>query len=280
MAITGGIKFFTKSKCLGVDGNTITASSGDASSSYALDRNPVTYWRSVSSTDLITETITITLSASKTFNRLFLIDTNFKDFNIKYELASVWTHFANVVGLDGSKTNITETAFADTSAYYEFTSVTTQRIQISVLKTQAANAEKYVSQIVLALELGTFVGFPDIANLDFDRNMRVNKTISGKYSVQKSDENAGFTLNFKRYPSSTDFHPDLDLVMELQDTEDPFLVWLCGGRRGTSYFRYTIRGFRLKDLYQMQVTKPLKLEYSDNVYINGINSALNLEESI
>jgi len=280
MAISGGIKFFTKSKSLGVDGNTISASSGDASSSYALDRNPVTYWRSVSSSDATTETITITFSTSKTFNRIFLLDTNFKDFNIKYELASVWTHFANVTGLSGAKTNITETAFADTSAYYEFTSVTTQRIQIQVLKTQVANAEKYLSQFVATLELGTFVGFPDISNLDFDRNMRVNKTISGKYSVQKSDENAGFTLNFKRYPASSDFHPDLDLVMELQDTEEPFLVWLCGGRRGTSYFRYTIRGFRLQDLYQMQVTKPLKLEYADNVYVNSINSSLSLEESI
>lgn len=280
MSITGGIKFFDKSKSLGVDGATITASSGDSSADYALDRNAATYWRSVGSLDVTTETITVTFSSSKTFNRLFLLDTNFKDFNIKYDVSGVWTHFSSVYGLDGSKANITETAFSDSTAYYEFASVTTTSIQINVLKSQVVDAQKYVSQIICTQEIGTFAGYPDIKSLDFDRNSKVNKTSGGRYLVQKGDETAGFELNFKSYPSSSEYSPDIDLVMELQDSEDPFLVWLCGGRRGTNYFRYTLRGFRLKDLFQMQITKPMKLDYSQNVYVNSLNASIALEESI
>ncbi len=123
-------------------------------------------------------------------------------------------------------------------------------------------------------------GFPEVNSLDFDRNAKVNRTLGGKYSVQKGDETMGFTLSFKRYPVSTTYQADFDLILSLQDSEDPFLVWLCGGRRGTSYFRYTIRGFRLKDLVQMQITKPMKLEYVENIYVNPLNASINLEESI
>jgi hypothetical protein len=68
--------------------------------------------------------------------------------------------------------------------------------------------------------------------------------------------------------------------MKIQDREEPFLVWLCGGRRGTAFFRYTLRGFRLKDVYQMNITKAVSLSYDKNVYVNMLNASLTLSESV
>lgn len=280
MAITGGIKIFEKSKSLLELGTTIAATTGTDSAIYAIDRNAVTYWRSAGSNDATTETITVNFSSIQTFNRIFLADINFKAFDIMYDSGGTWVNFANVIGIDGAKADTTETVFNYNTAYYEFTQVSTLKIRIRVTTTQVANDEKFLSQIIVTNELGTFKGYPEIDALDLDRNARAVKTLSGRFSVQKGDETIGFRFKFKSYPVSSEYNPDFDLVMSLQDSEDPFLVWLCGGRTGVKYFRYAIRGFRLKDIYQMQITKPLQLEYVNNVYINPINANVTLEESI
>jgi hypothetical protein len=281
MAITGGVKFFEKSQCLAVDGATGSASSGDASAAYALDNNKDTKWRSSGANDdTISVTFQVNFDSSKTINRILIRDHNWKDFNIKYDVAGAWTHFASVVGLDGSKANITETAFADNTAYYEFSQVTTTKILVTVTKTQTADQEKYASQIIATSELGTFVGYPNVKEVALDRNLRATKTVSGKYVVDKSIEVVSFDFVFRNYPSSSTYNADMDLVMTLQDREDPFLVWLCGARRGTSYFRYTNRGFRLKDIYNMQITKAIKIGYVDNIYFNGLNAKLELDEHV
>lgn len=279
MAITGHHKFFEKSKCLLKDGATITASTGQPSADGALDQNADTVWRSSGSNDLTTEELVIEFEEA-TFDRLFLVRTNFKNFNVQYYSGGSWTHFASVVGLDGSKANITETAFADTTAYYEFTEVTTTKIRIQVLSTQTVNAEKYVSQVIATAELGTLAGWPRIKNVEQNRNNRVVKTLSGKFSIQKSIEVASFDMEFKDYPGVVTYSVDIDLMLELHDLEDPFLVWLCGGKRGTSFFRYTHRGWRLQDVYQMQVSKALNLGYGGGSYSNGLNTKVEFEEVI
>lgn len=277
MSITGKIKFFEPSMC--IDGE-ISATSGDSSSIYALDRNQDTKWRSVTSNDLTTETLQIDFAEDKTIDRLFLLDHNWKEFTVKYESGGVWTHFASVIGLDGSKANLSETAFADASAYYEFAEVTTSGIQIAVVKTQTPNQEKYLAQVAVSSEIGTLLGWPEVRAVESDRNARVKKTLSGRYSVQKSNETFGFSIDFKNYPSSSTYNADFDLIMSLQDRELPFMVWLCGGRRSSTYFNYTLRGYRLKDLLTMQVVSPMQLSYSANIYKNPINAKVVLEEHI
>jgi hypothetical protein len=278
-SITGHIKIFEPSKCLAIDGATISASSGDSSSIYALDRNPDTRWRSVDSNDLTTETITVTFDENKTINRLFLVDINWKQFTVQYDNAGTWTNLSSVYGLDGSKASISETAFADNTAYYEFASVTTSGLRIQAVKTQTANQEKYISQIVATQEVGTFLGWPNISDVEVDRNIRSKKTLTGRYSVIKSLETVSFEMAFKDYPSTSTYNADIDLIMQLHDREDPFIVWLCGGRRG-AYFNYILRGWRLKDLFTMQITKSFKLGYSRNIYKNPVNAKVTLEESI
>lgn len=279
MSITGHMKFFEQSKCLGKNGATISVSSGTPSADYALDQNTETAWRSSGSSDLSSEEVIIEFEEAA-IDRLFLLGTNLKAFTIQYNNAGTWTSFASVVGIDGSKSGITETALAKAVAYYEFTEVTTDSIRIVATTTQTANEEKYLRQVIVTKEIGTLAGWPRVKNIEQTRNNRVVKTLSGFYSIQKSLEVPSFDLEFKDYPSTSTYNVDMDVMLELHDSEDPFLVWPCGGRSGSPYHQYTLRGWRLEDLYQMQISKALALAYSQNIFTAPINAKVELEAVI
>lgn len=269
--ISGGIKFLKQSKIL--NASAIASVSGNASVSALLDSNRETFYRSISSDDTITEIIEITFSELKTIDRLFLKDFNWKEFNVKYDLSSVWTDFSNVIDVDGSQATISETVYSNDTYYAEFDSVTTDKIKIEITKTQVVDAEKFINQVIVTEELSTLVGYPEIKSIKASKNLRRRKTVSGKFSIQKSLETFGVKLTFKDYPSSDVYNVDIDAAMELHDSENPFLVWLCGGKFGSKYFKYTIRGFRLKDIFQVQLSNDYSLSYTQNIYINQVNIA-------
>lgn len=269
MAVTGGIKFFKKNQ--GFDG-TVSATSGDGASKFILDLDVDTYWTSVGSSDAETETITIQFDGSKTLDRILLLDHNFKSFTVKYYDGSSYVAFANVIGIGGtSLSGITETAFAKDSSYYEFDSVTTLSIQIAVTTTQTTNAEKYLSQAIATKELGTFVGYPEVSSIELTRNTRLKKTLSGRFSVQKSQQTLGYNIKFKNYPSSDVYNVDIDLALTLFETEDPFLIYPCGGRYESKHFNYQLPGFRLRDCILSQIRKSYKLKYVKNIYKNPLD---------
>jgi len=281
MSISGGIKFMKKSKCLFADGTLIAAApSGNASAQFGIDRNPISYWRSVSSNDTITETLTIEMPAVVPLTRLLLVDHNWKDFNVQYDAAGTWTHFAGVTGLDGSMANITETVFADDTAYYEFTLVNTNKLRIQVLKTQTANQQKYVNQIIATEELGTLNGFPKIKGTEIDRNIRKKEMLSGKVLILKSEESFRVSLDFEDYPGVSPYNADVDLIFSLHDIEENFIIWLSGGRRGSSYFKKQLRGYRLKDVFTVQMIDVLKPIYSKNIFQNSVNFTAKFEEAV
>ena len=279
MAISGPPKIFSKSLCLLKDGASITVTTGTPSADFAIDQNEETVWRSSGSSDASTEEIEVEFTSTE-INRILLLGHNLKGYNIQYDVSGVWTDFTSVVGLDGSLASVVETAFADNTSYYEFAAVTTTKIRIQATTTQVADAEKYIGQIIVCTELGTFAGYPEVKKITHDRNARVVKTISGFYNVQKSLEVPSFDFEFSDYPSSSTYSADLDLVMTLQDREDPFLVWLCGGRRGSNYFKYTLRGWRLRDLYQMQVSRGLEVGYHKGIYTAPVSAKVRMEAVI
>tara|TARA_R100001509_G_scaffold165036_1_gene144830 strand:+ start:4531 stop:5373 length:843 start_codon:yes stop_codon:yes gene_type:complete len=269
MAITGGIKFFKKNEMAGA---TASATSGDAAAKFLLDLDVDTYWTSVGSSDSETETITINFGSNKTINRILLLDHNFKNFTVKYLSGSSYVAFSNVIGIGGvSLSGITETTFSQDSSYYEFDSVTTTSIQIACLSTQTTNAEKYLSQAIGTSEIGTFVGYPQVSKIDLSRNTRSKKTLSGRYSVQKSQQTIGYSIKFRNYPSSTVYNVDIDLALTLFESEDPFLIYPCGGRYESKHFSYQLPGFRLKDCILSQIRKSYSLKYVKNIYTNPLD---------
>jgi len=100
MSFGGGIKIFKKSKSLGKDGATIVASTGDAISSNAIDRNVFTLWESVGSNDSTKETLTVTIS-STALDRILLLNHNFKDYNVMYSQTDLFTISVTQQGTGG-----------------------------------------------------------------------------------------------------------------------------------------------------------------------------------
>ena len=275
--ITGGIKFFTQSKCLVDDGTEVVASTGQASAERCIDRNPITYWRSVGSDDTITEELEIVFNEDQTFDRIHLQDHKFKSYNIMYYSGGSYVHFGSVYGLDGALANITETVYAKDTSYYEFAQVTSAKIRIQVITTQTSDQDKYLNQVIVSSELGTLVGHPDIKGTELDRQIRSERMLSGRVLAQKSDEVFSVGLDFINYPAS--LSDDIDLLFTLHDSDDSFIIWLCGGRYGSTYFRKQLRGYRLRDLFQVQMLSSVKPIYSNNVFVNTVNLAVEFKES-
>ena len=271
MTISGGIKFFKKNKGLFKDGATITASTNTAQSSLMIDMSKDTNWISIGSNDATTETITLTLSTAFTIDRILLVDINLKDFSVDYWNGSAFVNFANVVGLDGVvASGIIETTFSDTTAYYEFDSVSTTIIRIQALKTQVVNAEKSITSFIVTEELGTLAGYPIATDENFTNNERVFTNLNFKSKVYKSYQTYSFSLAFVTYP----LQADIDLSNTLFNSVDPFIVWPCGGKRGTSSFRITKKGYNLIDVYTMQIIEGINPSYTSNIYVNGIDQNL------
>jgi len=279
MSVTGGVKFFKKNK---ISDGSVVASSGTSSGKFILDLDVDTYWTSLGSSDGVSETITISTSKSQTIDRILLLDHNFKTYNVKYYDGSSYVDFANVIKIGGATlSTINETNYDQDSSYYEFTQVSTTSIRITVSHTQIPNEDKYLSQAIASTELGTFVGYPEINSVTMDRNNRVKKTIGGRFSVQKANKTFGFDLRFRNYPSSDVYNVDIDLALTLFESEDPFIIYACGGRYESQHFKKAIPGFRLKDAFLMQINRAYKLKYLKNIYVNPIDlGGLRLVSSI
>ncbi len=275
MSMTGGISFFDKSLSTfadGVSGSTAVASSNSDHANLALGNNIHYSWQSIGSNDTTTETITITLPTAMAISRIFLLDHNFKSFTIQYGSSQ---DFANVTGLDEYSDNeINVSDFARNTAYFEFDSVTTDTIIITATTTQVADSQKFLTQFIATNELGTLIGYPDLRNVQIDRNIRRQQAISGRSHIQKGYREASFGLNLRSYQKQA----DIDLLDSLHDRERSFLVWPVGGL--PDQFRIKQRGFRVQDLYLMQVARPLRNGYRSNVYIRGVTQRYNFEEVV
>ena len=275
MSITGGISFFDKSKSIFIDGvlgATAVASSNTTDQNLPLGTNNTFKWESNGSDDSTIETYTVTLAASISISRIFLVKHNFKNFQVQY---GATLDFANVIGLDGYSDNkIDVTGFARNTAYFEFDAVTTDTFILTIDTTQVVDAEKFITQFIVTNEIGTLEGYPKLSNATIDRNIQDEEAISGRMHIQKGYESAGFPLQLGRYP----VQGDIDILDGLHEREDSFLVWLSGGL--PDQFRIKQRGFRVEDVYNMQVNKPLRNGYDKNSYLLGVNQAYNFVEVV
>lgn len=276
MTISGGVKFFEPNMALAKNGVTIVSSvSNDAASGLIIDDSKITRWESIGSNNSITEILTITFPSSVTINRMFLLKHNFKNFIIYYWTGSSFSELLNVIDIDGVKIKSTYTDFTHENLYLEFDEVSTTIIKIEVDFTQTPGAQKHIASWIATSEIGTFTGYPGIKPI-VSRNESVVNNLSRKKKIFKSFETFAVNLNFGTYPETS----DLTLADLLFDREDPFLVYLSGGRTGSSYFKTVIRGFRLEDLYLMQSLGIYAPSYTKNIYTSGVNVNLSLTETI
>lgn len=272
--ITGGVKFFDKNKALFKYGNAVSASTNDGAAKYLLSPNKYVRWESIGSDDTTVETLTINFKKTTTLDRLFLVSHNLKDYSITYNGGSLFT---GVSGLDGDLVgNIIETAYDKNTSYYKFDSVSVDSIEITATKTQTANQEKFITQFIGTVEIGTLAGFPRVQNVRHDRNIKGDKVLSGREVIQPGYETTSFDMNFKTYPVQN----DISILETLHLREDSYLVWLCGGRYGSDHFTVEQRGWRLADIYNMKGNRPLDADFARGIYQNGVDVRFRFREVV
>lgn len=273
MTFTGGISFFDRPYNLLKDGASVTASSNNGKiANYILGVNKSYRWVSSGSDDSTTETLTVTLPTEQEIDSIFLQLHNFKEFGITY--GSGASAFTGVVGLDGAKSGIAETTFSGNTAFYKFDAVTTDRINITIEKTQTVDAEKYLSGLYVTKEIGTLEGYPDISAVKFDRNEKKSKVLSDREDVEKSYATLSFNLRLRAYP----FADDVALLENLYDRETTFITWVCGGVPDN--FVVKQRGFRVEDIIMTQVDRPISNSYYKNVYSLGVDQRYSFTEVV
>lgn len=272
MTISGGIKFFNKSFCdISIDEVNLVVSSGGSVKDAIRDRKNTTKWSSLGSNDATTETIEIDFGEIKTIDRLILIKNNLKAFNVQYHNGSSYTDFSSVVTKEGTQASITETANTKTTNYYEFASVSTQYIKITMTTTQTTNDEKYIYQVIATSELGAFTGYP-VFNRSFSPIVSRKTTLSGKTRASVFGEMFECSLSFNGYPTALDHA----LVLRLWENSEEFLIYPCGGNE--DQFRFKTKGDRLEDLWLVTITNDWSPNYVENVYCLPLNYSLNLTE--
>jgi hypothetical protein len=274
MAITGGIKFFKQSKALFVNDGTAVASTNTEAAKNVLSSNKFIRWTSSGSDDTTTETITITFP-SATIDRVFLIDTNFKEFTIKYDVGGTPTDFTDVLGLDGSQSVIAETVYARDTAYYEVDPVTTTKIYITATKSQVVDAEKSLERFYATEEIGTFQGYPLVTPETLNPNINQQKVLSGNLNVQKRLETFECGLKFKNYPP---IQNDYDITLDIQRRTSSFLIWLCGGKFGTS-FNMVRENWDLKNVYNVQAVGKLSPRWNNGIYLAGFSGSIKINQA-
>jgi hypothetical protein len=305
MSITenSGIYFFTDSKCLGRDGASCVASSGTLSQDYILNFNKAFVWQSSGSDDTTTETLTITFPSTQTINSLFLINHNFKKFKITYNSGNNFTNVktANIYdigafadedgaiftdndsnyftdGEDDFSTTTQEIYFEDynkNTAYFEFDSVSVSTIEITIYTTQTADAEKTLNIFSAQEIIGNFSNSGlDQNNPNINYNEKQYNNILNKPFIRKGIETFSCSI---RVPYAFT-QADVDLIETLQDREEPFMVWLCGGKQGNNYFRVNAKPYRLEDVYRVQNVRNSSPSFNQNIYVTGYNNSLNVVE--
>ncbi len=264
--MSGQIIFFEKNKAdFQYTWVNATASQGDDFAHRVLDRSNNTAWITTGSVDADNTTLTIDIGDQKFITDLILIKHNLKNFTVKYWNGTTYTNFSPAIA---------ETTNTDTSNHYPVTQVETSRIQITIFGTQTADVDKYIHQVIMTSRIGQLTGWPKIKKPVHSRNKKKSQMLSGKVNLQ---ENVGF-FSCELEVDSWSIDADLDIVEALYDSQDGFLVWLCGGDE--TQFKTLRKGYRLEDIYLMKCVDDYSPEYNQGIYQLGMKIQIQLAEVI
>jgi hypothetical protein len=276
MSITGGCKFFDRGGSLAFFGAEIaSASSGSANSSNILNNNQYLEWTSSGSNDSTEEEIVITLSNSPTdaeYDRILLTGINWKSFQIEFGSSVAIDDAESLAGTSFSiESNYIQVDDYDSETFYLEYSLAAgiSSVTFRVQTTQTANDEKTLTQAIVTREIGTLLGFPEI-KANGSHNSTGKKTPVGSYIISKSYETFSFDMAFKTHPYAADY----ELIRDIIESIYPFYIWPCGGNFGTTYFKTTLKGWRIDACKYVVLDGDSAETYYKNIYISGWNGKL------
>lgn len=245
---------------------TITdASATDTGTAYTAlmrNRNNNSGWATTGSADGGSTTMVASFGETKSFTDILLVGHNFKNFNLKYYDGTNYIAFSTPI--DSTDNTLSTT-------YHSFTEVSTTAIQLKMNGTFVANSDKYLKQFIVTESLGTFTVEPQIKP-QWDKDRKATKFLSGKSFVAKAAGGFNVTIKMKTVYNEA----DLSLVETLFNMYGGFLVWPCGG--DTSQFETIREGYRLQDIFFMDITNEYQPEFNDSRWAQGMPIEMKLVE--
>lgn len=260
--MSGGIKFFEMSWAdINRSAVVTTISNNTAQKDYINNRDQFyDYTSSGANSDSTTVTYTIDFGVSRTCDRLFLKDTNIKNFSLEKWNGSTWDNV------------FTETGLAASYYYKEFTSFSASQVRLKMNTTQTAHQEKTLGEFVITQEIGQLVGFPKI-DLNPDKNTVSKKMLTGKKKTVYTGLASAIKLTFENYVGAA----DRALFKTLFAKYGPFMVWLCAN--DTTMFEYTDFGYAADEWFLVTIPDGYSHSFYKNLYKSGMNATLVLEEA-
>jgi hypothetical protein len=250
------IKFWKKSYCdFEIASVSATASQGADYASFVLNRSNNSAWITTGSVDADNTTLTIDMGTPRTIDSIILLVHNFKAYTVKYYNGVTYVAFS---------TPIAETTNTQVSTFHTVTPTMTRYLQLQITGTMTVDDDKSLCQFIATEAIGQFAGWPVISSHNVSRLKNTGKMLSGKSNIQ---ENVGFfscNLSVECWTSDA----DLTLVEALYDSNEGFLVSLCGGVE--TQFKTIRKGYRLEDVFLMKPSNELSMDYLNGIYGTGV----------
>ncbi len=199
----------------------------------------------------------VDLGDTRDVSEIRLLGHNFKNYTVQY-----WTG----VAFAAFSPAIAETTYAARDSRYTVTSVATTKIRIVINSTQTANADKYLYQFIATELIGQFAGWPEIRALTHTRSRTGRQTMSGKRAYVESVGGISLELYVKELSSED----DLDLVEDLFNATQSFLVEINGGSESQFQKTAAREGYRYRDLFLARVVNDYQPNYPKGQYGRGI----------
>lgn len=234
--------------------DAVASETGESIADRMRNRKNTSGWITTDSTDAANTTLEIDWTDSSPITDIILVKHNLKAFTIKYD-DSGWTDFS---------TPISETTNTEETNRYEFTEVTTTKIQIVITGTQTADADKKIAQLIITKKLGNgnIESYPEIKKPTISTNRKVNKMLSGKSNVISGLGGLQCSLALKAWHSDSDF----DAFEELYFGLNPVLMNFSGVN--DSQFPSRRIGYRNEDFYVVRPRNEYIPEWVGGVYKN------------
>jgi hypothetical protein len=259
-------RFFEKNKAdFSLDTVTVTASQGQDTAYFTLNRNNLTAWVTSGSVDADNTTYVVDWSDQKTIDSILLVQHNFKAFTVKYWDGAAYQDFS---------TPIAQTVNTSADTFYSFTAVATTKIKITITGTMVANDDKYLYQFIATKAIGQFAGWPVFKKPTLSKNKIITKMLSGKESVRDQIGSYKVSLEIKILSSTA----DVALIETIFDSIEGFLFWPCGGSE--AQFITGAQSYRKRDIYLMKSAGDYVPELYNGIYSCGIHMLLPLTEVV
>lgn len=264
-----GLRFFGTNYAELQFGGTITVSSGDNTKEFAFDGLSGTKWlTSGENTDGNSVSIEMDFGFNRTFDALYIYNTNISDIVVSYWNGASYTTI-NSGNASIIKSDSEQFIFIKLNS-----AITTAKIKATGSNTITANQEKYITQIMAFSEIGQFEYFPEFSP-EIESEQNVFKTTDGRALIIERGEAFSAKIDFKSHVNQN----DIDLAEELFARKEPFFIWPNGGDQD-GIFRFSFRPYRFQDIIKVSIIGKRKPEFTKNYYRAGFNDSMNLVEVV